>query len=131
MPIAAALKRGLRSVRDEVLRTGRQTPYDIYGQLDLGAGGYAAGPSSRHARRGAQGDRREDASAVILVDTGPLIALFDRRDALHERGTRTLKTRRSRLFTTIPVSTEAFHILSREGHGSDRCATSSRSGDRA
>ncbi len=46
MPISAALKRGLRAVRDEVVRTSRQTPYDIYRQLDLGAGGYAAGPST-------------------------------------------------------------------------------------
>ncbi len=46
MPISAALKRGLRIVRDEVVRTSRQTPYDIYCQLDLGAGGYATGPST-------------------------------------------------------------------------------------
>ena len=46
MPISAALKRGLRVVRDEVVRTSRQTPYDIYSQLDLGAGGYAKGPST-------------------------------------------------------------------------------------
>ena len=57
---------------------------------------------------------------MILVDTGPLIALFDPRDALHERCKRTLKTLRSRLLTTIPVLTEAFHILAPESHGSDR-----------
>ena len=57
---------------------------------------------------------------MILVDTGPLIALFDPRDALHERCKRTLKTLRSRLLTTIPVLTEAFHILSPESQGSDR-----------
>jgi predicted nucleic acid-binding protein len=57
---------------------------------------------------------------VILVDTGPLIALFDPRDALHVRCKRTLKTLRSRLLTTIPVLTEAFHILSPESRGSDR-----------
>jgi len=57
---------------------------------------------------------------VILVDTGPLIALFDPRDALHDRCKRTLKTLRSRLLTTIPVLTEAFHILSPESLGSDR-----------
>jgi hypothetical protein len=45
MPISAALKRGLRVVRDEVVRTSRQTAYEIYCQLDLGAGGYASGPS--------------------------------------------------------------------------------------
>ena len=57
---------------------------------------------------------------MILVDTGPLIALFDPRDGLHERCKRTLKTLRSRLLTTIPVLTEAFHILSPESQGSDR-----------
>ena len=46
MPISAALKRGLRAVRDEVARTSRQTPYDVYSQLDLGPGGYATGPST-------------------------------------------------------------------------------------
>ena len=57
---------------------------------------------------------------MILVDTGPLIALFDPRDALHDRCKRTLKTLRSQLLTTIPVLTEAFHILSPESLGSDR-----------
>ncbi len=46
MPISAALKRGLRVVRDEVVRTPRRTPYEIYCQLDLGEGGYASGPAS-------------------------------------------------------------------------------------
>jgi predicted nucleic acid-binding protein len=59
-------------------------------------------------------------ASVILVDTGPLIALFDPRDELHERCKRTLKALRSRLFTTVPVLTEAFHILSPESQGSDR-----------
>lgn len=57
---------------------------------------------------------------MILVDTGPLIALFDPRDDLHERCKRTLKTLRSRLLTTVQVLTEAFHILSPESRGSDR-----------
>jgi len=46
MPISAALKRGLRAVRDEVSRTSRQTAYDIYCTLDLGSGGYAKGKST-------------------------------------------------------------------------------------
>lgn len=57
---------------------------------------------------------------MILVDTGPLIALFDPRDALHDRCKRTLKALRSQLLTTVPVLTEAFHILSPESVGSDR-----------
>jgi len=46
MPISAALKRGLRAVRDEVVRASRRTPWDVYSELDLGPGGYASGPSS-------------------------------------------------------------------------------------
>jgi hypothetical protein len=36
----------LPATNDEVVRTSRQTPYDVYCQLDLGAGGYATGPST-------------------------------------------------------------------------------------
>jgi len=57
---------------------------------------------------------------MILVDTRALIALFDPRDALHERCRGTLKALRVRLLTTVPVLTEAFHILSPESVGSDR-----------
>lgn len=57
---------------------------------------------------------------MILVDTGPLIALFDPRDDLHERCKRTLKTLRPRLLTSVAVLTEAFHILSPESQGADR-----------
>jgi hypothetical protein len=56
---------------------------------------------------------------MILVDTGPLIALFDRKDGLHEKCRRTLRSLRSQLVTTVPVLTEAFHILSPESPGSD------------
>ena len=48
---------------------------------------------------------------MILVDTGPLVALFDRKDAEHHRCVRTLKSLREPLITTIPVLTEAFHML--------------------
>ena len=48
---------------------------------------------------------------MILVDTGPLVALFDPRDAEHA-GCRTILQRlRERLVTTLPVLTEAFHML--------------------
>lgn len=57
---------------------------------------------------------------MTLVDTGPLIALFDPRDALHDRCKRTLKALHPPLLTTVPVLTEAFHILSPESIGSDR-----------
>ncbi len=57
---------------------------------------------------------------TTLVDTGPLIALFDPRDGRHERCRRTLRSLTSTLITTVPVLTEVFHILSPESIGSDR-----------
>ena len=57
---------------------------------------------------------------MILVDTGPLIALFDPQDKAHSRCRDILKLLREPLFTTIPVLTEAFHMLSPASIGSDR-----------
>ncbi len=57
---------------------------------------------------------------MILVDTGPLVALFDRRDAAHDRCARVLKDIREPLKTTIPVLTEAFHMLGPASRASDR-----------
>jgi len=54
---------------------------------------------------------------VILVDTGPLVALFDPRDAEHASCRTTLQTIRDRLVTTVPVLTEAFHMLGPAGRG--------------
>jgi hypothetical protein len=56
---------------------------------------------------------------VILVDTGPLIGLFDPRDSHHRRCRRALEAERGPLSTTVPVLTEAFHLLS---PGSRGCA---------
>ena len=57
---------------------------------------------------------------MILVDTGPLIALFDPQDGQHDRCVRTLKGIREPIATTIPVLTEAFHMLGAASTGSDR-----------
>ena len=46
LPISEALKRGLRSLRDEVRRKTSRTPYDIYRELDHGPGGSAIAPST-------------------------------------------------------------------------------------
>jgi uncharacterized protein len=57
---------------------------------------------------------------VILADTGPLVALFDPADADHERCTERLRAIEEPLITTVPVLTEAFHLLrpgSRGAHG--------------
>jgi uncharacterized protein len=56
---------------------------------------------------------------VILVDTGPCVALFDPQDAQHARCREVLRTLREPLFTTVPVLTEAFHMLSPGSYGSD------------
>jgi len=57
---------------------------------------------------------------MILVDTGPLVALFDPQDDQHNRCRSTLKDIRGPIVTTIPVLTEAFHMLGPASVGSDR-----------
>ncbi len=57
---------------------------------------------------------------MILVDTGPLVALFDPQDEQHNRCRRTLEKIREPILTTTPVLTEAFHMLGPASIGSDR-----------
>lgn len=57
---------------------------------------------------------------MILVDTGPFVALFDPQDAKHDPCKDTLKTIREPLWTTIPALTEAFHLLTPDSIGADR-----------
>jgi uncharacterized protein len=57
---------------------------------------------------------------MILVDTGPLIALFDPKDDQHNRCRGILKGIRESILTTTPVLTEAFHMLGPSSIGSDR-----------
>ena len=57
---------------------------------------------------------------MILVDTGPLVALFDPKDRQHERCVATLRTLNEALATTTPVLTEGFHMLGPASIGSDR-----------
>ncbi len=57
---------------------------------------------------------------MILVDTGPLVALFDPADGSHERCVSILQSIEEPLGTTIPVLTEAFHILSPSSLGAQR-----------
>jgi uncharacterized protein len=57
---------------------------------------------------------------VILVDTGPLVALFDPKDGQHQRCVKALKGVREPIRTTVPVLTEAFHMLGPGTVGSDR-----------
>lgn len=50
LPISEALKRGLRSLRDEVRQGASRTAYDIYRELDHGPGGSAIAPSTETKR---------------------------------------------------------------------------------
>ena len=51
----------------------------------------------------------------IVVDAGPLIALFRRRDQHHLRVKRLLAASSARLATTLPVVTEVCHFLNAQG----------------
>lgn len=57
---------------------------------------------------------------MILVDTGPLVALFDPQDEHHKRCVRTLKSICTPIGTTVAVLTEAFHMLQPQSTGADR-----------
>lgn len=57
---------------------------------------------------------------MILVDTGPLVALFDPQDGQHARCVRVLKSIGEPIATTTPVLTEAFHMLGPASIGSNR-----------
>lgn len=57
---------------------------------------------------------------MILVDTGPLVALFDPADADHSRCVKVLSGIEEPIGTTIPVLTEAFHLLTPGSLGSQR-----------
>jgi hypothetical protein len=57
---------------------------------------------------------------MILVDTGPLVALFDPKDRQHDRCVRVLKGIDEPMQTTVPALTEAFHMLGPDTLGSDR-----------
>ena len=49
--------------------------------------------------------------AEILVDAGPLIALFNKSDKYHASVKTVMKTRNYRFVTTIAVMTEVLHML--------------------
>jgi predicted nucleic acid-binding protein len=52
------------------------------------------------------------AAGVVLIDTGPLVALFDPSDNEHEHSKRTLaQLRHSRRVTSLAVLTEAVYLL--------------------
>lgn len=48
---------------------------------------------------------------MVIIDTGPLVALFDKTEATHEQSHAILKQFRAAPVTTWPVLTEAFYLL--------------------
>ncbi|MEW5693077.1 MAG: PIN domain-containing protein [Candidatus Hydrogenedentota bacterium] len=48
---------------------------------------------------------------IAIIDAGPLIALFDASDKYHQKVKEYLKKYKGYLITTIPVITEATHLL--------------------
>ena len=56
---------------------------------------------------------------MILTDTGPLVALFNPRDADHRGARDLLATLKGPLVTTTPVLTEAFHLLDPGSRGAE------------
>jgi len=57
---------------------------------------------------------------AVLVDTGPIVAIFDESDADHEACLETLRSIRCPLITVWPVITEAMHLLSASSQTQDR-----------
>lgn len=57
---------------------------------------------------------------MILVDTGPLVALFNPADSAHGSCVKVLKTIGEPIATTLPVLTEAFHLLQPGSVATDR-----------
>lgn len=57
---------------------------------------------------------------MILVDTGPLVALFDPADSWHKRCIEQLGKISEPLCTTTPILTEAFHLLTPASVGTRR-----------
>ncbi|GJL56049.1 MAG: pilus biogenesis protein [Nitrospirales bacterium] len=57
---------------------------------------------------------------MIIVDTGPFVALFDPNDALHDHCRTILKTIKESFITTVPILTEAFHLIAPGSVGADR-----------
>ena len=51
----------------------------------------------------------------IVVDAGPLISLFRRRDRYHARVKAAVSTSKAKLVSTISVITEACHLLNSNG----------------
>jgi uncharacterized protein len=52
-----------------------------------------------------------DAPGRVVVDSGPIIALFDAGDAHHDRALEFVRRTRARLISSLAVVTEAMYVL--------------------
>ena len=66
-----------------------------------------------------------------LIDTGPLVATFDRDDADHDRCVAVLRHLHGELVTVWPVITEASHLLADVPRAQDALLTKIETGDLA
>lgn len=57
---------------------------------------------------------------MILVDTGPLVALFDPQEKEHSRCRQVLRDLTEPMATSLATLAEAFHVLGPDSVGSDR-----------
>ncbi len=48
---------------------------------------------------------------MVIIDTGPIVSLFDESEPPHEKCKAALKTIKKPLLTTWPVLTESFYLL--------------------
>lgn len=53
---------------------------------------------------------------MILIDSGPFVALFNSADKAHQQCVTALKKIQEPLMTTVPILTEVFHILDPSSH---------------
>jgi uncharacterized protein len=56
---------------------------------------------------------------MVIVDTGPLVALFDESEPAHQACLDALESMKAPLITTWPVLTESFYLLSDWQKGQD------------
>jgi predicted nucleic acid-binding protein len=48
---------------------------------------------------------------MVIIDTGPIVSIFDESEPMHEKYKATFKTFKEHLLTTWPVLTESFYLL--------------------
>ena len=107
LSISDVLKRGLESYAEAVREEVGSYAFRYLSPVGPGSGRPCRGPGKRCQGRRRRDPKRE-ASSVILVDTGPLVALFEPADGAHGRCVEVLETIREPVTTTVPVMTEAF-----------------------